>query len=115
MGQARLSTPLDEALLAELRDVMADGFDGLVETFIADGERRIDEIEHATADEALRRSAHGLKGASANLGAVRLSAICAALEALARGGDRDGRAALIDDLHAEFAAAREALRAYAAR
>ena len=110
-----MSDALDEALLDELREVMGTAFDTLIDTFVADGERRIVEIVHAPGDEALRRSAHGLKGASANLGAVRLSTVCASLEALARNGERDGRAALIARLHDEFAAAREALRLYAAR
>ena len=110
-----MSRALDESLLDELREVMGDSFDALLATFVADGERRIEEIETAAGNDALRRSAHGLKGASANLGAVRLSGVCAELEAQARRGECAGRAALIERLREEFAAAREALRLYAAR
>jgi len=108
-----MSEPLDDALLTELREVMGGAFATLVETFIADGERRLDEVACASVDDALRRSAHALKGASANLGAVRLAAACGVLESLARSGEREGRPAALARVQAEFTVARDALRRYA--
>ena len=83
---------LDDAVLDELR--ASTGGDeefivDLVETYLSEG---AGDLEHLLAaagaldSEAVVRPAHTLKSSSASLGAMRLSAICRAIE-------EDGRAA----------------------
>ena len=59
--------------------------------------------------EALRRAAHALKGASANVGARALAEVCAQLEARGRFGQLDGAGDLLACFDAEFARVRDAL------
>jgi len=52
--------------------------------------------------EALRTAAHTLKSSSAQVGAVRLSALCKELEAVGRSGSMEGAAALADEIAGEL-------------
>ncbi|HET6964243.1 MAG TPA: response regulator [Acidimicrobiales bacterium] len=79
------------------------------------------EMEHSWARRDLgtmERTAHSLKGASANLGATSLAEVCADIERQCREGRIDGdagaAAALLGRFDAEFARAQEALSALAA-
>lgn len=90
---------LDEGLFEELRDILDTEFPTLVRTFIADSALRLGEIQAAfprgQADE-VRKAAHSLKGASANLGLVRLAEECRLLEDAAREGRLAGEAARVE-------------------
>jgi len=68
-----------------------------------------DAVGRADAD-ALRRAAHSLKSASANLGAVRLMRLCQHLEHLGDSGS-GAAAALAVDAAAEFDQVRTTLEA----
>lgn len=92
---------VDDDTIARLRALMADVSEGdedlgrdLLETFRADVKRRL-----ATYDTCLARgeradaieAAHALKGASATVGAPRVSRLCALVEqALRNGADMEG-------------------------
>lgn len=114
---------LDQALVAELRDIMGAEFPMLVQAYLRDAAARLEEIKtlvsgigNAAQDEALRRAAHTLKGSSSNLGAVRVAALCAALEDAMAGADSTpGEAAdvsrLMDELEHAAAEASDALAA----
>lgn len=92
---------LDEGLFEELRDILDTEFPTLVRTFIADSTLRLGEIREAfprgQADE-VRKAAHSLKGASANLGLVRLAEECRLLEEAARAGRLQGEGASLEAL-----------------
>jgi HPt (histidine-containing phosphotransfer) domain-containing protein len=60
--------------------------------------------------EALAGAAHSLKSSSANVGAVHLSALCAELERLGRGGDLRAVATLVTGVEEELVRVQEALR-----
>ena len=81
---------LDEAVLAELRASVGDDREfmvDLVETYVAEGSANMDGLlAAATAQDcaAIIRPAHTLKSTSASLGAMRLSAICRAIEEAGR-------------------------------
>lgn len=83
---------LDYDALTMLKDVMDDDFNLLIETFIQDSNERLHKLQSivnsANAD-LIRRSAHSFKGSSSNIGAVALSALCAAMEKKALSGDFD--------------------------
>ncbi len=102
--QVELLRGLDDgagAVLAEIVDQYlaqtAQGREDLV--------RMLDEGD----PEALRRAAHALKGASANVGASALAEVCAQLEARGRFGQLDGATDLVGRFDAEFTRVREAL------
>ena len=59
----------------------------------------------------LRRSAHHLKSSSANLGAIRLAALCRQLENLARQGRHEESESRVTEIEAEFTRVRTALEA----
>jgi len=74
---------IDMDTLNELKEIMEDDFDDLINTFIADGQDQLDNLQSAIADSVtadIRRIAHTLKGSSANLGAHALSESCKVLE-----------------------------------
>ena len=59
--------------------------------------------------DALERAAHTLKGASANVGASALAAVCAEMEMQGRVAQLDGAAGLVERFDTEFARVRDAL------
>lgn len=58
---------------------------------------------------AIRHVAHTLKSSSASIGAVKLSQLCADIEAVSREGRIEGLAGAIAAFHAEVAAVQRAL------
>ena len=74
---------IDLDVLNELKEIMEDDFDELIETFIDDGQKQVDDLRvaiDASIAPDVRRIAHTLKGSSANLGANALSETCKVLE-----------------------------------
>jgi HPt (histidine-containing phosphotransfer) domain-containing protein len=90
----------------------------LIELFLRDAPRRIEEMQAAAASgdlQALKYSAHTLAGSAANLGAGEVAQLSAALEAQARQGIAAGAAERLKALrraferaHAELSKAAEA-------
>ncbi|HEX5740688.1 MAG TPA: response regulator [Pilimelia sp.] len=72
-----------------------------------------DTVTRGDAD-AVAAAAHSLKGSAANLGAVRLSHLCADLERRARAGDLSGSADAVAVIHREAEATCATLTAVAA-
>jgi HPt (histidine-containing phosphotransfer) domain-containing protein len=92
---------LDSSTVVELREVMGDSFPLLCQRFAADGEDHLAAMSSALVQkdaESLRRQAHSLKGASINVGAVRLSDHCVTMEQLASGTDWASAKALLADI-----------------
>lgn len=74
---------LDTEQLAELKEVLEDEFDVLINTYLTDAQLRLQLIEQGIAAqnyEQVRLAAHSLKGASANIGALILAQLCEQLE-----------------------------------
>lgn len=83
---------LDTDLLGELQEVMEDGLDQLLEAFLNSAEQQLSALQTAHAEqdaEALRKGAHTMKGASASVGARRLSGYFYELETTARAAQFD--------------------------
>lgn len=73
----------------------------LLSTYLEDAPGRVDKMQQAVSDadsEALSDAAHALKSASANLGAKKLSELCAEAEALGRSGTMTGAPELISKI-----------------
>ena len=106
---------LDAAMMEQLRDLLGDRFIELIETFINDGERRMNLLRDAVPKRdftVVHGEAHGLKGSSRNIGANPLGNVCETLETI---GDQKNEAPLDTSFAAveqEFAAICIALREY---
>tara|TARA_B100001179_G_scaffold82221_1_gene58015 strand:- start:309 stop:647 length:339 start_codon:yes stop_codon:yes gene_type:complete len=101
-----VETPcLDSEALSELREVMEDEFDILIQTYVEDSRHRIESLRQALDagdPTALSRAAHSFKGSCFNIGVMRLGELCLQVETLAKSGDLDGGTALIDTIESEF-------------
>jgi HPt (histidine-containing phosphotransfer) domain-containing protein len=112
---------LDEARIATLRDL--DGGDGtllsmLVDEYDRDTRIQIDRLHAAVAEgdpHTVERCAHTVKGASANIGAMRLADLCRELESLGRAGALGEAPAILDRVETEFDKVRHALGVVVAR
>jgi HPt (histidine-containing phosphotransfer) domain-containing protein len=83
----------DVAVVAELRDLLGDDLDRVLEAFRHDAVERLQQAREAWRRHdpgTLGQQAHSLKGAAANLGARHLARTCETLEAAAMASARDG-------------------------
>ena len=99
---------LDNATLAELRDLGPDVIDEIAHVFAADVPDRLTRLRQASAmgADAVRREAHALKGSALAVGATQMAGICGALEH----GDLPGADPSVQDcVVAAFGHARDAL------
>ncbi len=97
-GQIGLLRSLDDGEGTVLAEIVAQYLDQSL------GYR--DALVHAVAGgdpPAVERSAHSLRGSSANVGAAYLAQICAELETLGRNGDVSGAAQLMEFFDTELA------------
>ena len=106
---------LDYDTLNTLNQVMEDDFALLIDTFVQDSTERIrtlrDVIQGTEAD-LIRRAAHSFKGSSSNIGAMQLSALCAAVEKKALANNFDGLCSDVDEIEREFAQVVVSLRSF---
>ena len=103
---------IDDEVLDELRAVLGGELDRLIRVFLDDAPRQIAALEEAAVApdfEALREHAHSLKSASANLGAMQLSAAAKRVELGARTGTLDRPAVEVAKIAWEFKRARDVL------
>lgn len=74
---------INQAQLQELRELLDDEFEQLIESYIADSMTRIKAVKSAFEQRDNTRgyeAVHSLKGASANIGASRLAEMCLKLQ-----------------------------------
>jgi signal transduction histidine kinase/CheY-like chemotaxis protein len=109
---------LDASVLDELRSILGNEVDRLIEVFLDDTPRLIAALENAATGpdmEMLRNAAHTLKSSSANLGAISLSNAAKRVELGARSQTLERPAVAVALIANEFARARQALRAHMAQ
>ena len=95
----------DGALLGEIIDQYL--------TQTVDGRKELVRLMNNGDTHALERAAHTIRGASANVGASVLAAICAEMEAQGRFEQLDGITGLMERFDHEFVRVRDALNALA--
>ncbi|MGY0650833.1 ATP-binding protein [Luteimonas sp. A537] len=108
---------LDHEILEELRAMLGDDLDHLIDVFLADTPRLVGTMEQAATApdyDALRDAAHSLKSSSANLGAMSLSAAAKRVELGARERLLERPAVAVALVANEFNRARAALKAASA-
>lgn len=110
-----MGSPIDAATMANLLEITGgdQGFvDELVDTYVAEGDRLIGEL-NAAADAGsvadLVRPAHSLKSSSLNVGALELGELCRRLEQDALGGTVDAPVERAAEIRRAFEEARTAL------
>ncbi|WP_316851795.1 Hpt domain-containing protein [Pseudomonas sp. MIS38] len=96
-------THIDREALCVLREVMEEGYPELLDTFLADSESRLAELQNTADAKALSEVAHSFKGSASNMGAVRLAALCQELESEAKNKIPSDIARLVADISREFA------------
>lgn len=105
---------LDRHLFDELRDMLDAEITACVELFITRSQVRFRDLRGALGRRdfvALANEAHGLKGSSASLGAMRLAAMCRELEIIGRQETTQGGLELLTSVEWEFATVQKLLRA----
>jgi len=96
---------IDLAQIQELKDIMEEAFDDLISTYLTDSEAKLNLLKQAIADQNcsdIAELAHSVKGASANIFAEDLSALCRVVEDAGRAQQLDGLDQNISDIFAEF-------------
>lgn len=113
----KATAPLDMELVGELKDIMAEGFVTLVDSYQRDSIQRLASMQDALLAEdrhQLRQLAHSLKGSSSNLGAVQVTALCIALEGCVAEAPSAELQGLLHALNEAHATAIDALRGISA-
>ncbi len=99
---------LDSEVFDELRFLHGDdheGFESLIREYINSTSQAIAELRTAVTNRNapdIQRISHSIKGASAQLGGVRLAATCSGLEQQAKANDVSGSDSQMDELEEDF-------------
>ena len=105
---------LDENIVAELLDVGdAEFLQDLFETYIEDAHEKIDGITNAMAThdaDTLGKLAHTFKGASGNIGALKLSEIAEKLQHMGYNDQLDGVESVVTDLKELYQLVEQAMK-----
>lgn len=105
---------VDTRRLADLEESLGDGLGDVIDTYLEDAPRLIDEIEAAGRRSDLdnvHRLAHSLKSSSGIFGARALAALCYEIEQRVAGGQPVGEED-IQALRAAFQKLRSVLNSY---
>lgn len=93
---------IDSKVLGELREVMGSQYAELLETFLADCEKRMAQLRDAQTPRQLSEAAHSFKGSCSNMGAHDLAELCRQLEARATQAPAHGIEDLITQIECEY-------------
>jgi HPt (histidine-containing phosphotransfer) domain-containing protein len=109
--------PLDLAALNELKDMLAEALNEIIDSFLEGLDAELAAIAAATQVDAptTRSAAHALKGSAGNLGARVLAGLASEIEKSALAGDLARCKQLLPSLATAAGDARTALTAYAAQ
>lgn len=109
--------PLDLAALDDLKDMLAEALNEIIDSFLDGLDAELAAIAAATDVDATatRSAAHALKGSAGNLGARVLAGLASDIEKSAMAGDMARCKQLLPALTTAAADARTALTAYAAQ
>jgi HPt (histidine-containing phosphotransfer) domain-containing protein len=104
---------LDMDTLNDLRTMLDDGLDELLQEYLSDSQQLVQELIVAAGQgdtEKLISLAHALKGSSGNLGVSHVYHISQALEQDARDGRLEDAPARVSELQQEYQRACDALK-----
>ncbi|HET8705631.1 MAG TPA: Hpt domain-containing protein, partial [Pseudomonadales bacterium] len=98
--------------LRELKEVMEDEFDILIDTYLNDSVVRIASLKEAVQQQnpdAFRKAAHSFKGSCGNIGANGLAALCKKAEDMGAAGDLAQADSLVVQIETVYADVKSAL------
>ncbi len=81
---------VDIEAITELKELLGSDFNLLIETYINDTRAKLDLLKMSLVKEEfdeIIEASHSVKGASLNMGILRLSELCQKVETAAREGD----------------------------
>jgi HPt (histidine-containing phosphotransfer) domain-containing protein len=100
---------MDQALnmeaLDELRNLMGDALDEVLQTFVDYVPGQIDELSQAVSNddaEGVFNLAHKMKSSSSSIGALGLASVAEQIEVIGRTGSTQGAAELLEKLKALY-------------
>ena len=96
---------VNDALIAELQQMMEGDFELLVSAFVNDSKSRLLEIKKTLDDansEDFRDACHSLKGSASNIGVERLAELCRQGEEKGDEEDWTGVPHLLQEIEDEF-------------
>jgi HPt (histidine-containing phosphotransfer) domain-containing protein len=99
--------------LNELRGLMGDALNDVLQTFIDYLPGQIDELTRAISDddaESVFNLAHKMKSSSSSIGALGLAHVAEEIELIGRSGSTEGTTELLEKLRALYADAESVLR-----
>jgi HPt (histidine-containing phosphotransfer) domain-containing protein len=91
--------------IEQLKELLGDDFSVLVTAFEQDNRKILEDVEQLIEQDDAKqvsRQIHSLKGASSNLGALELAALCQQLETQAKAGDLSHAKQQLDKIRKEF-------------
>ncbi len=110
---SNMQGPIDYERIEDATGGDREFLEELVEIFLTDASERVEELKDALSRgeaETFSRTAHKLKGSSANMGAVRLTDIARDMENLGKTSSLNGAEALMEPLQEELVRVRETLQ-----
>ena len=109
IGQFGLHPSIDRQVLQALRDMAGEDAASflaqIIKSYLEDAPPRLQAISKAVAHAdatALKKSAHAFRSLSVTIGAIPVSQLCEALEAMGRAGTTEGASTLVEQLQAEY-------------
>ena len=99
--------------LNELRDLMGDSLDDVLQTYIDYIPGQIDELSTAVSNddaEGVFNLAHKMKSSSSSIGALGLAQVAEEIELIGRAGSTEGANKLLEQLKGMYADAEVLLR-----
>ena len=96
---------LNEKVLSELRELLADNFNELINRYITDSKTRFDVLQQAVAEldfKTIYFEAHGIKGSSRNMGADFLAEILGKIEDLGYAQNTHDLLSLFEQAQTEY-------------
>lgn len=100
-----MSCELEPAIINELKEIMGEDLNFLLEAYLTDSQENISQLHEAVDDaccEDVRQYAHSLKGSSRNVGATEVANYCEQLENAAKQGDLSNGSVLLDSIASAF-------------
>ena len=99
--------------LEDLKDIMEEDFQMLIDTFIDDSEAKVKDMVGIISSgdpEALRQIAHSIKGSSGNVCAIGLSELARQLEKMGKDENISGANDVYEALKVEFGFVKDVLK-----
>jgi len=112
-AQSESYSPIDRSLIEQYKKLRPGFLERLVTAYLSESAGYMAKIRTGMPSndlETVRITAHALKSASVNLGAMKLGAVCQEVESAAQQSNVPALGTLISDLGVEYFEAEQALR-----